>query len=163
MLEGPRRAQGRRLYITSFSNWSEVSAWYAVLERDRRVPRAEVKAKADEVVRGAKSELEKVQAIYEYVARNIRYVSLSFGVGRYQPHFAGEVLSNQYGDCKDKATLFEAMLEAEGISAGPVLLQTDGDVATEMPNPLDFDHAISFVKAGGQDVSLSSTPGAAPF
>jgi tetratricopeptide (TPR) repeat protein/transglutaminase-like putative cysteine protease len=163
MLQGPRQAAGRRLYITSFSNWGEVSAWYAGLERDRRVPSADVKAKADEVVRGTQNDLEKVQSIYEYVARNIRYVSLSFGVGRYQPHFAGEVLSNQYGDCKDKATLFEAMLEAEGISAGPVLLQTDGDAHTEMPNPLEFDHAISYVKVAGKELWLDSTLGVAPF
>ena len=163
LLEGQRQATGRRLFITSFENWLDISSWYAGLEKDRRVPTAEVKAKANELVRGAQTDLEKVQAIYEYVARNIRYVSLSFGQGRYQPHFAGQVLANQYGDCKDKATLFESMLEAEGIHASPVLLQSSGDVDPDMPNPLEFDHVISYVRVGEKNLWLDSTLGVAPF
>jgi tetratricopeptide (TPR) repeat protein len=163
LLKGQRQPMGRRLFITSFANWGEISAWYAGLEKDRRRPSADVKAKADEVVHGAQTELEKVQAIYEYVARSIRYVSLSFGVGRYQPHSAGEVLAHQYGDCKDKATLLEAMLEAEGVTASPALLQTNGDVDADMPNPLEFDHAITYVRLGDKDLWLDSTVGVAPF
>ena len=69
-------------------------------------------AKAEELTRGKKSDLEKLQAIYDYVAKNFRYVSLSFGLGRYQPHSASEVLANQYGDCKDKHTLLAALADA---------------------------------------------------
>src|SRR5712671_5916132 len=93
-------------------------------EGDRRIPTAEVRAKTDEVVRGAKTEMEKVRAICEYVVRNVRYVSLSFGAGRYQPHAAAEVLANQYGDCKDKHTLFASLLNALGIKAYPALIST---------------------------------------
>jgi hypothetical protein len=45
-----------------------------------------------------------------------RHISISFGAGRYRPHTAGEVLVNQYGDCKDKHTLFAALLKAAGHS-----------------------------------------------
>ena len=51
------------------------------------------------------------------MAKNFRYVSLSLGVGRYQPHAASDVLHNQYGDCKDKHTLLASLLEAEGLHA----------------------------------------------
>jgi len=163
LLEGQKEAPSRRLFITSFENWLDISSWYAALEKDRRAPTAPVKAKAEEVTHGARTDLEKVQAIYEYVAKNIRYVSLSFGQGRYQPHFAAEVLANQYGDCKDKATLFEAMLEAIGIHASPVLLQSGGNVDPDMPNPLEFNHVISYVRLGDRDLWLDSTVGVAPF
>ena len=46
----------------------------------------------------------------------------SFGIGRYQPHAAGEVLRNQYGDCKDKANLFNALLHSLKIEANLVLV-----------------------------------------
>ncbi|HYL86511.1 MAG TPA: DUF3857 domain-containing protein [Candidatus Angelobacter sp.] len=163
LLRGQRSALGRRLFLTSFDNWGEISSWYAGLEKDRRAPTTEVKAKADEVVRDAHSDLEKVRAIYEYVAKNIRYVSLSFGQGRYQPHFAAEVLAHEYGDCKDKATLLESMLDAEGIKAWPVLLQTNWDVQPDMPNPLEFDHVISYLRVDEKDIWLDSTLGVAPF
>ncbi len=40
---------------------------------------------------------------------------MAFGIGRYQPHTAAEVFANQYGDCKDKHTLFAAILTAIGL------------------------------------------------
>ena len=30
---------------------------------------------------------------------------IAFGIGRYQPHAADDVLTNNYGDCKDRAGL----------------------------------------------------------
>ena len=100
-------------------SWEEVGRWYAGLERDRRQPTPELRAKADELVRGKQTDLEKIEAIYDFVAKNFRYVSLSFGVGRYQPHAASEVLANQYGDCKDKNTLVAGLLEAVGLATRP--------------------------------------------
>ena len=49
---------------------------------------------------------------------------MSFGIGRLQPHTAAEVFRNQYGDCKDKHTLLQAMLAAEKIEAEPVLIDS---------------------------------------
>lgn len=162
LLKTPLRSYSRRIWITSFADWAELSAWYTGLERDRRVPTAEVKAKAGELTRDSHSDLEKVRAVYNYVARNIRYVSLSFGVGRFQPHFAADVLAHQYGDCKDKATLLEAMLEAVGIKASPALLQVSGRME-EIPTPFEFDHAINYLVLDGKEMWLDSTLGVAPF
>ena len=162
LLKTPPKLYSRRIWITSFADWAEISAWYSGLERDRRVPTAEVRAKAQELTRDSHSDLEKVRAIYNYVARNIRYVSLSFGVGRFQPHFAAEVLAHQYGDCKDKATLFEAMLDSVGIKASPALLQANGRME-EIPTPFEFDHAITYLVVDGREMWLDSTPGFAPF
>jgi tetratricopeptide (TPR) repeat protein len=162
LLRGPARMYFRRIWITSFADWAELSAWYSGLERDRRVPTAEVRAKAEELTRDSHSDLEKVRAIYNYVARNIRYVSLSFGVGRFQPHFAADVLAHQYGDCKDKATLLEAMLQAVGINASTVLLEASGRME-EVPSPFEFDHAITYLVLDGKEMWLDSTLGVAPF
>lgn len=162
LFQGPGRMYSRRIWITSFADWAELSAWYSGLERDRRAPTPEVRAKAEELTHDSHSDLEKVRAIYNYVARNIRYVSLSFGVGRFQPHFATDVLAHQYGDCKDKATLLEAMLEAVGIKAFPALLQASGHME-EVPSPFEFDHAITYLVLDGKEMWLDSTLGVAPF
>ena len=83
-----------------------------------------VRKKADELTKGADTPTEKARRLYDFVARNVRYVSISLGVGRYQPHSASDVLQNGYGDCKDKHTLFSAMLRAEGIQSYPVLIDS---------------------------------------
>ena len=122
-----------------------------------------MKAQADEITKGATTDLAKTQALYQWVARNIRYVSLSFGVGRYQPHYASEVLTNRYGDCKDKATLLDALLDAEAICSSTALINTKFDLDPDVPAPAQFDHAISFVTIGDKDIWLDSTAQVAPF
>jgi tetratricopeptide (TPR) repeat protein len=163
LLKGNRPEPPPRVMFSTFQDWSEASAWYAELERNRRIPTAEIRAKADEITSGLEGDEEKAQALYYWVSHNIRYVSLSFGMGRYQPHAAGEVLSNRYGDCKDKTTLLEAMLDAEGLHALPVLVSLTADVDPGMPNPMQFDHAIAFLQIGGKERWLDSTLGVAPF
>ncbi len=149
--------------LTTFQSWEELGAWYASLERERRQPNDAVKAKAKELVQGATDDMAKVKALYEYVSRNIRYVSLSFGLGRYQPHASSEVLSNGYGDCKDKNTLLAALLAAEGFQATSVLIGSQHELDPEIPSPSQFDHVITRVPVNGKEIWLDSTNGVAPF
>ena len=44
-------------------------------------PGPEVKAKVAEVTAGKTTEEEKVRAVYGYVATQIRYIGVAFGVG----------------------------------------------------------------------------------
>jgi tetratricopeptide (TPR) repeat protein len=163
LLEGNPPPPAPRVMFSTFQSWAEVANWYAELERDRRLPTPEIRAKADEIARGQPTDEAKAQALYYWVSQYIRYVSLSFGLGRYQPHAAAEVLANRYGDCKDKTTLLEAMLEAEGLHAHPVLANTLLDIDPEMPNPGQFDHAFTFLRAGDKDMWLDTTLGVGPF
>ena len=149
--------------LTTFKSWEELGAWYAGLERDRRVPDATVKTEAATLVKGKKDDIAKVKALYDYVSRNIRYVSLSFGLGRIQPHAASEVLANGYGDCKDKNTLLAALLDAEGFHSTSVLIGSKMKLDPDVPSPSQFDHVITRVPVEGKEIWLDSTPGIAPF
>jgi tetratricopeptide (TPR) repeat protein len=149
--------------VSTFTSWAQVGEWYAVLEHNRAAMTDTIRAKALELTAGETTDLGKVKAIYDYVSKNIRYISLSFGVGRYQPHSAAEVLANQYGDCKDKATLLEALLSAIRIEAYPVLINSQREIDREVPSPGQFDHLISRISFGGKDYWADATPGVAPF
>jgi TonB family protein len=162
LLRGLAASTPRRMLFSTFQNWNEIGQWYSNLAQERQTASPEIRAKADEITRGATSEPAKVQAIYDYVS-HIRYVSLSFGVGRYQPHAALEVLTNRYGDCKDKATLLDALLEAEGMRASTALINSREDVDHDIPTPTQFDHAINVVSLGGKDIWLDATTGVGPF
>ncbi len=149
--------------LTTYKSWEELGAWYGSLERERRVPEEAVKAEAATLVKGKSDDMAKVDALYDYVSRNIRYVSLSFGLGRYQPHAASEVLANGYGDCKDKNTLLAALLEAQGFHSTSVLIGAHMKLDPEVPSPSQFDHVITRVPVAGKEIWLDSTPGVAPF
>jgi tetratricopeptide (TPR) repeat protein len=149
--------------MSSFPSWEELGRWYAGLEKDRRQPTPEVKAKADELTKGLNGDLDKTQALYDFVAKNFRYVSLSLGLGRYQPHSAADVLHNQYGDCKDKHTLLASLLEAEGIHASSVLINSHRKLDPEVPSPSQFDHVITMAPIGKEEVWMDTTTEVAPF
>ena len=149
--------------LTTYKSWEELGAWYGSLERERRVPDDTVKSEAATLVKGKTDDMAKVQALYDYVSSNIRYVSLSFGLGRFQPHAASEVLANGYGDCKDKNTLLAALLDAEGFHSTSVLIGSHMKLDPEVPSPSQFDHVITRVPVDGKEIWLDSTPGVAPF
>ena len=149
--------------MTTFGSWEDVGRWYSSLERDRRVPSADVKAKSDALTKDAKTDTEKIEVLYDFVAKNFRYVSLSLGLGRYQPHAAADVLHNQYGDCKDKHTLLAALLEAQGLHASSVLINSNRKLDPDVPSPSQFDHVITMVPLGKEEIWVDTTTEVAPF
>jgi tetratricopeptide (TPR) repeat protein len=162
-----KRADEERpdIQLTTFVSWEQIGRWYAGLEKDRRAPSPEVRAKAQELTKGLYAQLDQVQALYDYVAKNFRYVSLSLGVGRYQPHAAGDVLHNQYGDCKDKHTLLASLLEAEGWHASSVLINSTRKLDPDVPSPSQFDHVITMLPmtTPRDEVWMDTTSEIAPF
>ena len=148
---------------TTFADWAAVGDWYRKLETSRAVPDDTIKARVAELIAGKTTDQEKAEAIYNYVALQIRYVGVAFGIGRYQPHLASEVLANQYGDCKDKHTLLAAMLSAAGISSDAALIGADIRFNEAVPSPAAFNHLITRAHIGGHDVWLDSTAEVAPF
>ena len=127
------------------------------------MPTPEVRTKAEELTKGLSNDLDKTEALYDYVAKNFRYVSLSLGLGRYQPHSAADVLKDQYGDCKDKHTLLASLLQAEGLHANSVLINSSRKLDPDVPSPSQFDHVITMLPLGGQEVWMDTTAEVAPF
>lgn len=128
------------------SSWTGIARWYWDLARDRMVPTPEVAAKARELTEGLTESLEKVRVLFEYAQKRINYVAIALGIGGYQPHHNGDVFRHSYGDCKDKATLFIAMLRAVGLQGYPVLILTRDAGLTERDYPSTrFNHAIAAV------------------
>jgi Domain of Unknown Function with PDB structure (DUF3857) len=152
--------------LTTFENWEDVGRWYTLLERERATPDASVRAKAEELTHGRGTELEKIEALYDFVATKVRTVNLPFGLGSYLPHAASETLANEYGDPKDKHTLLQALLEAEGIRAFPALISSSRDLDPDFASPGQLNHLITVIPQGmgGKDLLwLDTATEVAPF
>ena len=116
-----------------------------------RSPRADasVRAEAARIAKDLQTPQEKLTALHSFVASRIRYLGVSFGIGRMQPRPAPEVLSTRYGDCKDKHALLEALAAAVGLDVRPVLVNANREELTEdAPSPQQFDHMISVARLG---------------
>ena len=149
--------------ISSFSSWADVGAWYAGLQQPRVQVTPRIRSTAEEITKGKVTDEGKIRAIYDYVASRFRYIGIDLGLGRYTPHAAEDVLANRYGDCKDKHTLFAALLEAVGLHAYPALISTKFKLAADMPSASGFDHVITAIPQGDSYLFLDTTPEVAPF
>src|SRR5208282_1161302 len=149
--------------ISSFQDWEEVGRWYWNLQKDRIEPTSAIRSKAAELTKGMKDDAAKLQALYSFVSTQYRYIGIAFGIGRYQPHAAEDVLTNNYGDCKDKYTLLASLARASGITLYPALINSGWKLDPEVPSPAQFDHVIGYLPQGKDAVWLDTTPEVAPF
>ncbi|MGA9529622.1 MAG: DUF3857 domain-containing protein [Terriglobales bacterium] len=154
---------GPDVQLTTFTDWKQIADWYAKLQGERMTIDDAVRKKADELTKGATTPEEKARRLYDFVALDVRYVSISLGVGRYQPHAASEVLESGYGDCKDKHTLLAAMLKAEGIPSYPVLIDSSRKLDVDVPSPAQFDHVFTLAHVGSSWTWLDSTQEVTPY
>lgn len=146
------------------TEWADVARWYTGLSADRYALTPEIEAKLAEILKDARTRDDSVRAVHRWVAQDFRYVSLSLGIGGYQPRTPAEVFQTQYGDCKDKATFFIAVLRKMGIDAYPVLLNSYGGVDEALPSIEQFNHMIAAVaNPGGGYTYLDLTAELIPY
>ncbi|HEU5400192.1 MAG TPA: DUF3857 domain-containing transglutaminase family protein, partial [Terriglobales bacterium] len=123
-------------------SWKTIGDWNNGLTRDRRVPTAEISAKARELTAGASGFDATLRALAHFMQRDIRYVAVEVGIGGQQPHFAADIFRHRYGDCKDKSTLLAALLQAVGVNSYYFSVNTNRGLVTEGMPSLAFDHEI---------------------
>ncbi len=143
--------------------WTDVARWYGALSRDRYAVTPALDSALASVVKHAHTLDDSLRALHRWVAQDFRYVSLSLGIGGFQPRLPGAVLATRYGDCKDKATLFIALARRLGLRAYPVLLSSTGGIVRDRPSALAFDHMIAAVQRSGGYLYLDLTSELTPF
>jgi hypothetical protein len=129
---------------TAVQSWEEAGRFYHPLFTTAEKPGTEISTQVEKLSAGKSEVISKVDALYTYVSREIRYVAVEIGVGGYQPHPAPDVYKYKYGDCKDKATLLLTMLNDIGLRGYPALVGTRGDIEADpkVPTLATFDHMI---------------------
>ncbi len=130
-----------------FANWQGMGTWYAGLLHGQMDASDPIRQEVRTLTAGKTTQLEKMQAIAEFVQHDIRYVAIELGIGGWQPHAAPDVFSHRYGDCKDKATLMHAMLAEIGVDSYHVVINDRrGSVTRDTPAHQAFNHVILAIK-----------------
>lgn len=142
--QAPSDQAGPAVWLSTLRDWEAFGRWYEQLLKGRGELPPALAAQVDQWTRRLGSPDEVLAALFEKVAREVRYTGLEFGIAAVRPHEPGEVWANRYGDCKDKANLLVAMLRHKGISARLALLNTEhaGRIEPSTPAPQQFNHAI---------------------
>src|SRR5438132_1506631 len=137
------------VHVSTYRTWDDVGRFYWGLVKDQLRVTDDIRAAAQEAVKGipASDELARIRAVYDFVVSRTRYVGLEFGINSFKPYPVETILARRFGDCKDKASLMHAMLESLGIDSRVTLLRMKrlGGI-DEVPASLAvFNHAILYV------------------
>lgn len=136
-----------KLMMSTTADWKEKSRWFYGVNEDygsfTAIPEAQ--EKVDELIRGKKTELEKVAVLTHWVADNIRYAGISMGKGEgFTLHNLKMNYTDRCGVCKDIAGTLIAFLRMAGFEAFPAMTMAGSRVETI---PADhFNHCVAVVK-----------------
>ena len=147
--------------FSEFENWNGVAAWGRTLFAEPPEPTPLLDAKAAEIATASPDPAARVLAALDFVQKEVRYFGTEIGLNTHRPATPERVLRQRFGDCKDKVSLFLALLRRMNIEGEPVLVSARfvGKVSQMLPTPLAFDHVIARVPLGEQTYWLDATRG----
>ncbi len=141
------------------NQWRAIGLWQQQLEEHRPDPTPEITAKAQELIAGAPDLYTRLSRITDYIQKNIRYFIVARGIGGWQAHYAGDIYRNRYGDCKDKTTLLISMLQAIGVRAYYLHVDSRRGIIDPDAPSLWGNHMITAIELpdGNRDPRLMAT------
>ncbi len=149
--------------VSSITSWEDFGAWIRSLNENAGEPTPEIVALAKKLIANKTTETERITALYTYVATKIRYIGVSFDIGRIQPHTPSAVLHNAFGDCKDQTALLAALLTAAGFKTHAVLTAPGVGVRLPgVPTPDQFNHEFTAVETKSGLMFLDTVMGPVP-
>lgn len=136
-----------KLMMSTTPDWMEKSRWFNKVNEDYgsfdAIPEAQ--KKVDELIKGKKSEMEKIAVLTHWVADNIRYAGITMGKGEgFTLHNLKMNYTDRCGVCKDIAGTLVAFLRMAGFEAYPAMTMAGSRVESI---PADhFNHCVAVVK-----------------
>jgi transglutaminase-like putative cysteine protease len=132
--------------FSTFENYQAIAAAYG----ERALPKAQVtdrvRALATEIVGSRTQPIEQARALYDWVSTKITYGGNCVGVGTVVPREVDKVLDNRMGDCKDHATLLQALLSARGIKSEQVLINAGNEFQLPViPQVGAVNHVLNYL------------------
>lgn len=128
------------------AQWRSLGLWQEQLEQHRADPTPEISTKTQELIAGAPDLYTKLSRITAYIQKNVRYFVVMRGIGGWQANYAGDIFRNRYGDCKDKTTLLISMLQAAGIKAYYLHVDTRRGIIDPAAPSLYGNHMITAIE-----------------
>ena len=136
-----------KLMMSSTPKWQDKSLWFNNVNEDYGsfAPLPEAQKKVDELIKGKKTEMEKIAVLTHWVADNIRYSGISMGKGEgYTLHNTKMNYTDRCGVCKDIAGTLISFLRMAGFEAYPAMTMAGSRVESI---PADhFNHCVAVVK-----------------
>lgn len=142
----------------SMKSWQTYGQWqYQLLEGRSELPPA-LKEELHKLTASCNNPYEKVAAIYQYLGKTTRYVSIQLGIGGLQPIPAANVHRTGFGDCKGLSNYMRAMLAEVGIPSYYTVISTyHKKLLPDFASVNQMNHVILQVPLPGDTLWLECT------
>lgn len=128
----------------NMSDWKEFGKFVYSLKQNRDKLPADVKATVHQLTDKEPDVKKKIEALYNYMQQNTRYISIQLGIGGWQPFDAEYVAQKKYGDCKALTNFMFSLLKEAGIRSVYTLVKAGYNrryIHEEFPAQ-QFNHVI---------------------
>ncbi|MBL8261547.1 MAG: DUF3857 and transglutaminase domain-containing protein [Xanthomonadaceae bacterium] len=148
--------------FSTFAGYADIAQAYGARADAKAAVTPRIDALAKELAGDASEPREVAKRLYDFVSREISYAGNCIGLGAVVPRDLDVVLDNRMGDCKDHATLLQALLKARGIDSTQALVNAgDVHVLPKTPVASMVNHVITYVPS--LDLYMDSTSSTEPF
>ncbi|MCX5791895.1 MAG: DUF3857 domain-containing protein, partial [Elusimicrobia bacterium] len=136
--------------------WADLRARFEPLLRGKLEITPGIAAKTEELIKGKTSDLEKTEALYNWVAREIKSQPVAMGYYSYIPKNTGAIFSAKAGNGLDKPFLLYAMLGAAGLKPDfAYVTAKNSEFDENQPNIRQFGSAAALLDVAGKTLFLA--------
>ncbi|APQ17003.1 DUF3857 domain-containing protein [Maribacter hydrothermalis] len=145
----------KRISVSTFKNWESVvdllTPYYKISKEKLTTP-ISIDAKLD-------SKQDVIIKLIRFVQDEIRYLGFESGVGAFKPNDPKIVLNRRYGDCKDKSLLLSTLLQDQGVTSYPILVNSESNKNLDvlLPSHEIFNHCIVYFEHDGKEYFVDPT------
>ncbi|MBN1407623.1 MAG: DUF3857 domain-containing protein [Calditrichaceae bacterium] len=139
-------------------SWTEFGNWYLQLINQRLQATPEICDLAEMLTKNLHSDKAKMDTIFQYIQKNIRYEQEYLEYGGIIPNPPAMILSRKYGDCKDYSLIMYLMAECVGLNTDLTLCYRGRGIQFYDDLPVSqFNHMILHLNYDGTDYWYDGT------
>jgi transglutaminase-like putative cysteine protease len=146
--------------LTDFASWKQVIDWAMQFNAVHNHVSGQLAQRVAQLKAASGNSKEKYfRMATQLVQDEVRYMGIEMGQYSHRANTPENVYNHRYGDCKDKALLLASILNADGIEAYMMLVNTSlkAKVSDYLPSSGVFDHAVVAANVNGKPVYVDAT------
>ena len=149
--------------LTSFVDWPTVGKWLAAAVQGAVALSPDITDKVQSLTASAKTDPDKIEALYDFVSKQIHLTTVSPEESQYQLRGAAKILADGYGSTYDKSTLLLSMFGAAGFHGDLAFLSPNAPLDPAFPTPTALTQPLVTVVAGKDAFWLDPSQPTLPF
>ncbi len=126
-------------YKGTFNSWNDFGKWNYALYEEKKTFSEERVAEIKALIKDLPNDDSKIKVLYDYLKKNMRYVSIQLGIGGFKPFATSYVDEKKFGDCKALTNYMRSLLAIAGIKSYPALINAGYN---RYPAPVDFPENV---------------------